>query len=108
MAANEESTTDGKTTQRAAGTGRRRSAVRQREVNGNTRFFLGSRSPGAAAPVLDREFGTENEAMVESLRSGMTYFAVSEFRATADLSGRSPQIRKEAVNGTHGAASQHS
>jgi hypothetical protein len=46
--------------------------------------------------------------MLESLRSGMTYFAVSEFRATADLSGRAPQIRKEGVNGTHDAAARHS
>jgi hypothetical protein len=108
MAASAESPTDGKVVQRGPGPGRRRTAARQSESNGNTRFFLGSRSSPTGTPVLEREFQTENEAMIESLRSGMTYFAVSEFRATADLSGRAPQIRKEGVNGTHDAAARHS
>ncbi len=107
MAANPESIADAKGPQRAPGMGRRR-AGRQPEPNGNTRFFLGSRSSAdTAAPILDKEFTTENEAMLESLRTGLTYFAVSEFRAAADLSGKIPQIRREGVNGSHDAGSKH-
>ena len=39
----------------------------------------------------------EAEALVESLKTGRTFYAVYEYRAAADCSGKAPQIRKEAV-----------
>ena len=94
---------------RVAGTGRRRSAARG-ESNGITRFFLGKAD--GKAPVLDREVASENDALLESLKTGQSYFAVSEWRAVADLSREVPQIRKETVKREerdHGlAATAHS
>jgi hypothetical protein len=46
---------------------------------------------------LDREFDSEPEAIVESLKTGRSYFAISEWKGLADLSKRNPMIRKEAV-----------
>ena len=48
-------------------------------------------------PGLEREMSGEKEALLESLKTGQSYFAVSEWRAIADLSKEVPQIRKEAV-----------
>jgi hypothetical protein len=59
------------------------------------RFFL-AKADGRA-PVLDREVANEKEALLESLKTGQSYFAVSEWKAIADLSKEVPQIRKEAV-----------
>jgi hypothetical protein len=60
------------------------------------RFFLGS-GESQGQPVLEKEFKTESEAMLESVKTGKTYFAVSEWRGTVDLSKKLPMIRKEAV-----------
>ena len=60
------------------------------------RFFL-SKSDGHGVPNLDREFDTEPEALVESLKSGKSYFVISEWKGLADLSKKIPWIRKEAV-----------
>jgi hypothetical protein len=62
------------------------------------RFFLAKAGAGGAVPELDREFSTEPEAIVESLKTGRNYFTVSEWRGVADFSGRKPQLRKEAVS----------
>ena len=59
------------------------------------RFFLGKAD--GKMPLLNREVGTENEALLESLKTGESYFAVSEWKAVADLSKDVPQIRKEIV-----------
>jgi hypothetical protein len=61
------------------------------------RFFLAKPGAGCIVPELDREFATEPEAIVESLKTGRTYFTVSEWRGVADFSGRKPQLRKELV-----------
>jgi hypothetical protein len=79
---------------RAAGTGRRRNSNRP-DVNSATRFFLGKAD--GKTPHLEREIATEKEALLESLKTGSSYFAVSEWRAIADLSKEVPQICKEAV-----------
>lgn len=63
---------------------------------GTVRFFL-SKSESNGAPALDREFDSEPEAIVESLKTGRSYFAISEWKGLADLSKRNPMIRKEAV-----------
>jgi guanylate kinase len=46
---------------------------------------------------LDREFPTEPEAILESLKTGKTYFVISEWKGAADLSKKMPLIRKEVV-----------
>jgi len=38
--------------------------------------------------------------MVESLRTGLSYYVVFEWRAIADLSGKKPQLGREAA-GSH-------
>jgi hypothetical protein len=37
--------------------------------------------------------------MAESFKTGLNYFAVSEWRGVADLSGRKPQLGREAARG---------
>ena len=62
------------------------------------RFFFAKLGAGGAVPELDKEFATEAEAIVESLKSGRTYFTVSEWRGIADFSSRKPQLRRELVS----------
>ena len=76
----------------------RRRPARKPTGDGPIRYFL-SNGDGNGTPVLDQEFKTESEAMLESLKTGKSYFVVSEWRGTADLSKKLPQIRKEAVSG---------
>lgn len=65
------------------------------------RFFLARSGGGSGIPEFGKEFSGESEAMVESLRTGLSYFVVSEWRAIADLSGRKPQLGREAANSHH-------
>jgi hypothetical protein len=46
---------------------------------------------------LEQELGSESEAMLESLKTGRSYFVISEWKGSADLSKKFPQIRKESV-----------
>ena len=64
--------------------------------SGALRFFL-SKTENNGIPLLDREFSSEPEAMIESLKTGKTYFVISEWKGLADLSKKMPLIRKEAV-----------
>jgi hypothetical protein len=79
---------------RSTGTARKGNSDRI-DANGTTRFFLGKAN--GKTPLLEREITSEKEALLESLKTGESYFAVSEWRAIADLSKEVPQIRKEAV-----------
>jgi hypothetical protein len=54
---------------------------------------------GDGAPEFSKELPGEPEAIVESLKTGLTYFVVSEWRGIADLSGRRPQLGREAAAG---------
>jgi hypothetical protein len=63
---------------------------------GPVRFFL-SKSESNGTPLLEEEFGSEAEAMLESLKTGRSYFVISEWKSSADLSKKVPQIRKECV-----------
>jgi hypothetical protein len=63
---------------------------------GPVRFFL-SKSESNGIPLLEEEFPSEPEAMLESLKTGRSYFAISEWKSSADLSKKVPQIRKECV-----------
>src|SRR5215813_6841493 len=68
------------------------------------RFFL-SKSDSNGLPALDREFDTENEATIESLKTGRSYFVISEWKGVADLSKKVPLIRKEAMGNRKSTAS---
>jgi len=63
------------------------------------RFFLAKPGSNNSVPELSKEFSAEAEAMVESLKTGLSYFVVSEWRGIADFSGRKPQLGREAVPG---------
>ena len=76
--------------------GKRRSAPSS-SAGGDVRFFL-SKSESNGAPSVDREFDSEAEAIVESLKTGKNYFVISEWKALADLSKKIPLIRKEVVS----------
>ena len=66
------------------------------------RFFLAKAgtSNGNGVPEFSKEFPGEPEAIVESLKTGLSYFVVSEWRGVADLSGRKPQLGREAARNT--------
>ena len=76
--------------------GKRRATQGTASGGSTVRFFL-SKSENNSVPVLDREFVNESEAIVESLKTGKTYFVISEWKGLADLSRKMPLIRKEAV-----------
>ncbi len=61
------------------------------------RFFLAKPDVADGVPSFEREFATEPEAIVESLKTGLSYYAVSEWRGVADFSGKKPQLRREPV-----------
>ena len=65
------------------------------------RFFLAKPGGSGETPVFGREYSKEGEAMVEALKSGLTYYTVTEWRPVADLSGKTPQVRKETVIHKH-------
>lgn len=78
----------------------RRSRTNQEdEGNESTRYFLAKPTGSDGQPALDRELANEGEALVEALRLGVSFYAVQEFRAVPDFSGRKPQLNKEAVKG---------
>jgi len=63
------------------------------------RFFLAKPGSGSGTPELGKEFPGESEVMAESFKTGLSYFIVSEWRGIADLSGRKPQLGREAARG---------
>ena len=68
-------------------------------TDGNARYFLAKTNGTDGTPTLDREVANEGEALVEALRLGVTFYAVQEFRAVPDFSGKKPLLNKEAVTG---------
>ncbi len=64
---------------------------------GTTRFFLAKTGAHGGPPAIDRELATEGEAMIESLKTSLSYYRIVELRATADFTGKNPQVRSEAV-----------
>ena len=79
----------------------------QREIGPNqspapqSRFFLAKPGATGPSPALDREFATEAEAMAEAFKAGASYYAVTEYRAIVDCSGKQPQFKKEVVKRNH-------
>lgn len=63
------------------------------------RFFLAKPGGSGEVPQLGKELSGESEAIVESLKAGLSYFVVSEWRGVADCSGKNPQLRREAAPG---------
>ena len=59
--------------------------------------FLPRLGANGSAPSLDRELANEAEAMIESLKSGLTYYSVVEYRAVPDCSGKQPIVKRETV-----------
>jgi len=96
-----EATPDSRNTSEANAPGRARKGKRRssqsQSPGGSVRFFL-AKSDGGGTPSLDREFDSEAEATVESLKTGKHYFVISEWKGLADLSKKVPLIRKEAVS----------
>ena len=80
-----------------ARTPRRRQAAKEPIPDGTARFFLAKAGATGAVPALDREFQTEGEAMIESLKTGQNFFSIIEWRGMADFAGKNPQVKKEAV-----------
>jgi len=79
-----------------------RSARRVRPVDEQesavcSRFFLSKPDPNGSTFELGRELSTEGEARVEALKAGVTYYSVQEWRPIADLAGRNPELKREAV-----------
>ena len=61
------------------------------------RFFLAKPGANSSAPALDRECATEAEAMAEAFKAGTSYYAVTEYRAVVDCTGKQPQFKKEVI-----------
>jgi len=61
------------------------------------RFFVAKAVGTSGFPEFAKEFATEAEAIVESLKTGRSFFAVLEFRGVADFSGKKAKLTKEPV-----------
>jgi hypothetical protein len=94
MAGVAEAITEGKVAQ--PGTRRRRPPAAETDGS-RARFFLAREGSHGREPALDRELQSEAEALVESLKTGRSFYSVCEYRGVADCSSGKPQIRKEAV-----------
>jgi len=75
--------------------GKRRS-LQSPASGGPLRFFL-SKAESNGVPLLEQELSSEPEAMLESLKTGRSYFVISEWKGSADLSKKVPQIKKECI-----------
>ena len=93
-----ETSVEGKDVQQArTGRGGRKPKSGQGDSEEVLRFFLAKHGVADGVPNFEREFATEPEAMVESLKTGLSYYVVSEWRGVADFSGKKPQLRREPV-----------
>lgn len=98
MTAQTETVVEGKGPQaRSAPRGTRNARLGQANETEGQRFFLAKQGGTSGLPELGKELSGEAEAMVESLKTGLSYFVVSEWRGVADLSGRKPQLGRDAV-----------
>jgi hypothetical protein len=79
------------------GRGSRKPRVGQANGAEVQRYFLGKAGGAGGVPEFGKEFATEPEAIVESLKAGLSYFSVVEWRGVADFSGKKAKLTKEAV-----------
>ena len=84
-----------------ATTAARRKPARTPGATASPRYFLAKEQNSSQVPQFGKELANENEALVESVRTGLAYFVVSEWKAVPDLSGKTPQIVKEPVARPH-------
>ena len=75
---------------------RARPAGEEETVSG-ARFFLSKPGATGHTPELGREFSSEGEARVESLKLGVTYYSLQEWRPVADFGGKNPELKRELV-----------
>src|SRR5262249_17856993 len=76
---------------------RRPRPVAEQESAVCARFFLSKYETNVGTFELGRELPTEGEARVEALKAGLTYYSVQEWRPIADLAGKNPELKREAV-----------
>ena len=76
---------------------RRTRPAAEEETGSGARFFLPKSGANGHAPELGREFPSEGEARVESLKLGVTYYSLQEWRPVADFAGKNPELKREAV-----------
>ena len=87
---------------------RRRRGAKHESANnkGEERFFLAAPEGGGSAPALGRECTSEAEAIIESFRSKLNFYRLSEFQTRADIErSGDPVLRKEVVRSNHHPAS---
>ena len=87
---------------------RRRRGANEEPANGKReeRFFLAAPDGGGSAPSLGRECASEAEAIIESFRSKLNFYKISEFQTRADIErSGDPVLRKEVVRSNHIPAS---
>jgi len=82
-------------------TAARRKPARAPEATPSPRYFLAKDQTSGSVPQFGKELTNENEALIESVRTGLPYYIVSEWKAVPDLSGKTPQIIKEPVVRPH-------
>lgn len=61
------------------------------------RFLLAKPGESGEVPELGKDVPGEPEAMVESFKTGLSCFIVSEWREVADFSGKKSQLGREAA-----------
>ena len=88
---------EGREVQKARSGGRRKGANDGENEMERQRFFLSKANGSSGLLDLGKELATEPEAIVESLKTGLSYFSVVEWRGIADFSGKKPQLKKAAV-----------
>jgi hypothetical protein len=75
----------------------RKRAEKLAEEEPVVRYFLAAKDSQGGSPSLAREHANENEALIESLKTGLSFYAVAEYRAVPDVAGKTPLIRKQPV-----------
>jgi hypothetical protein len=89
---------EGKGPQAVSRPGRaQKEATTSQAATPQARFFLAKAGAGGGTPEFDRECATEAEAIAESFKTGVSYYAVIEYRSLVDCSGKQPQFKKEVV-----------
>jgi hypothetical protein len=61
------------------------------------RFFLPKPGSSPTTPELGQEMNSEGDALIEALKSGEVFYALTVFRAVAQQNGGYPVITKQPV-----------
>jgi hypothetical protein len=61
------------------------------------RFFLPKTGSSLRAPELGQEMKSEGDALIEALKSGQPFYALTVFRAVAEQNGGYPVITKQPI-----------